>query len=189
MTACEQKANIFALLGRIFITELDQQSLKALQQPPIATIFETLQKGFTSYLENRQWDEKQIEQLASEYCHLFILPQKSGLSLRAGQWLTSQESSHLAQLEKIISDLDFDVSVINADFTHLPGDHLGVLLYFMSAVYRSDDEEIKALGESLSKLALLPWIFRFNEKLLVSTTNPLYLGSGKLLLEVLTFEE
>ena len=189
VTVYSQKATIFALLGRIFITELDRQSLEALQDQQIASIFEKLQAGFTNYLENTEWDEGQIEQLASDYCHLFILPQKSGLSLRASQWLTSEESNHLAQLETIISDLDFDASVNNPALKNLPGDHLGVLLYLMSSVYASDDEEIQKLGEPLAKLSLLPWVFRFNQKLLESTTNPLYLASGKLLLELLNYEE
>lgn len=189
MTSHSQKAAIFALLGRIFIAELDRQSLEALQEQQLSLVFEKLQKGFKNYLDNTQWDEEQIEQLASDYCHLFILPQKSGLSLRASHWMTSEESSHLAQLETIINGIDLDASVIQSDFTNLPGDHLGVLLYFMSAVYGSDDKEIQKLGASLTKLSLLPWIFRFNEKLLMSTTNPLYLSSGKLLLELLDFEE
>ena len=186
-TSCSQKTVIFALLGRIFISELDRESLEALQEQQILSVFEKLQTGCENYLMNTQWDDKQIELLASEYCHLFILPKKSGLSLRASHWLTNDESSHLAQLETIISDLD--TSVINSDAANLPGDHLGVLLYFLSAVYSSDDKEIQKLGASLTKLSLLPWITRFNEKLSESSTNPLYLASGKLLLQILDYEE
>ncbi|MCK5897225.1 MAG: molecular chaperone TorD family protein [Cocleimonas sp.] len=184
-----QKAVIFAMLGRIFIAELDRENIDALQQQKIASVFEKLQNGFTTYLEDTQWNKDQVEQLASEYCHLFILPQKPGLSLRASHWLTGDETSHLAQLEAIIDDFQFDASVINLDYKNLPGDHLGVLLYFMSSVYSSDDEEIQKLGESLTKLSLLPWIFKFNEKLSSSTNNPIYLAGGKLLLELLSLEE
>lgn len=183
-----QKAAIYALLGRIFISELDRQSLEALQEQQIVSIFEKLQTGSQNYLQNTKWDEAQIEQLASDYCHLFILPQKSGLSLRAGHWMTTDESAKLAQLETIISGLDFNTSAINVDFDKLPGDHLGVLLYFVSSVYCSDDDEIRQLGASLIQLSLLPWILRFYDKLLTSTDNPLYLASGKLLLELLGFE-
>lgn len=180
---------MYALLGRIFISELDRQSLEALQEQQISSIFEKLQSGTQKYLQNTIWDKEQIEQLASDYCHLFILPKKSGLSLRASHWMTSEESANLMQLEAIIRGLDLDSSVVDASFAKLPGDHLGVLLYFVSSVYQSDDKEIQKLGTSLIQLSLLPWILRFNDKLLSSTTNPLYLASGKLLLEVLDFEE
>lgn len=188
-TLSSEKAVIFALLGRIFIAELDRLSLEALQEQQLSSVFEKLQTGYTDYLMNTQWDDKQIELLASDYCHLFILPQKSGLSLRASHWMTKKESSHLAQLETIISGLDLDASVINPDLAKLPGDHLGVLLYFLSAIYSSDDKEIQKLGEPLTKLSLLPWIARFNEKLSESCSNPLYLAGGKLLLQMLDYEE
>ena len=75
-----------------------------------------------------------------------------------------------------------------ADGRVVSRDHLGVLLYFVSLVYRSDDKEIQKMGTLLIQLSLLPWVLRFNEKLLASTTNPLYLASGKLMLELLDFE-
>lgn len=187
-TTFSQKAAIYALLGRVFISELDQQSLEALQEEQVSSIFEKLESGTQTYLQNTVWDKEQIEQLASDYCHLFILPQKSGLSLRASHWMTSEESANLTQLETIIRGLDLDGSVVNESLAKLPGDHLGVLLYFVSSVYHSDDKEIQKLGTSLIQLSLLPWILRFNDKLLASTTNPLYLASGKLLMELLDFE-
>ena len=103
--------------------------------------------------------------------------------------MTKDESANLAQLEAIIGCLDFDKSLVNADIAALPRDHLGVLLYFVSSVYRSDNSEIQKLGTQLIQLSLLPWIVRFNDKLFVSTTNPLYLASGKLILELLDFEK
>ena len=188
-TTYSQKAAIYALLGRIFISELDQKSLEALQEQEISSIFEKLQHGSQNYLQNTRWNNDEIEQLASDYCHLFILPRKSGLSLIASHWMTNDESANLAQLGTIIRNLDFDESLVNADLAKLPGDHLGVLLYFVSSVYRSENREIQKLGTQLIQLSLLPWILRFNDKLLVSTTNPLYLASGKLILELLDFEE
>lgn len=188
-TTYSQKAAVYALLGRIFISELDQKNLEALQEQQITSIFEKIQNGSQGYLQNTKWDRENIEQLASEYCHLFILPQKSGLSLRASHWMTKDESAKLNELEAIISGLDLDDLVLDAGFDKLPGDHLGVLLYFVSSVYRSDDHKIQQLGTSLIQISLLPWILRFNNKLLISTDNPLYLASGKLLLELLDYEE
>lgn len=184
-----QKAAIYALLGRIFISELDHPSLEALQAPAVVSIFEKLHSGVQAYLQETEWDQAQIELLASDYCHLFILPQKSMLSLQARHWLTGDEAAKLTQLESIISSADFDALAINTAFDKLPKDHLGVLLYFVSSVYASDDPNIQKLGTSLIQIALLPWIIRFNEQLVLGSDNPLYLASGKLLLEVLDFEE
>ena len=70
----------------------------------------------------------------------------------------------------------------------MPHDHVGVLLYFISSVYASEDVRIQKLAGSIVQRALFPWIFRFIEQLLVSTKNPIYLSSGKLLQELLEFE-
>jgi len=183
-----EKAAIYALLGRIFVSELDRQSLEALKDQSISSVFEKIQGGFQDYLENTRWDEVQVEQLASEYCHLFILPQKSSLSLRASHWMKGEEANNIKQLETIISGLDLDDSLLSAGFANMPDDHLGVLLYFMSSIYASEDAEIQKLGASIAQLTLLPWIFKFNEKLSATTTNPVYLASGKLLLELLDFD-
>ncbi len=79
----QQQATIYALLSRIFISELDLQSLAVLQEPDVLTVFEKLHDGFRDYIENNSWDDRNLEDLASDYCHLFILPQKSSLSLQA----------------------------------------------------------------------------------------------------------
>ncbi len=187
-TAYSHKAVIYALLGRIFISELDRQSLEDLQEQQVSSIFEKIHGGFQKYLQETLWGKEQIELLASDYCHLFILPQKSGLSLRASHWMTGEESANLTHLETIIKGLDIEGSVVNESVAKLPGDHLGVLLYFVSSVYHSDNEEIQKLAIPLIQISLLPWIMKFNDKLLASTTNPLYLASGKLLIELLDFD-
>lgn len=183
-----QIASIYALLGRIFISELDRQSLEALKQQEVSSILEKLHSGVQDYLSDTQWDNEQVEQLASDYCHLFILPKKPGLSLRASHWMTSEEANNLNQLEVIISGLDIETSASNAGFSNVPHDHVGVLLYFISSVYASEDVQIQKLAGSIVQLALFPWIFRFIEQLLLGSKNPIYLSSGKLLQELLEFE-
>ena len=186
--AYAEKAAIYALLGRIFVSELDAPTLESLKEKGISSVFEKLHSGFQSHLENTNWDEAQLEQLASDYCHLFILPKKSSLSLSARHWLKAVGVSNLDALEGIINELEFNDGARRAGLENLPNDHLGILLYFISAIYASDDEEIQKLGPPLVQRTLLPWIARFNDKLSSATSNIIYLASGKLLLELLEFE-
>jgi len=187
----EEKAAIYALLGRIFITELDLpalQALQALQQAEISSVFEKLQTGFQDYLNKTDWNEQQIEQLAADYCQLFILPQKSGLSLRASHWMSSDAENDLSRLEAVINELDFDSKSCLAGVDNLPSDHLGILLYFISSIYASKRSEIRKLAKSIIQLVLLPWIFQFTGNLQSHCKNPLYLASAKLLQELMDFE-
>ncbi len=183
----EQQAAIYGLLGRVFIAELDHQCLVVLQEPDILTVFEKLHAGFRDYVENTPWDEERLERLASDYCHLFVLPQKSSLSLQASHWVAGEESSDIAQIEALIDSLEVDLSALSTHVNNIPNDHLGILLYFMGAIYTSDDPDVQRLGPQLAKLAFYPWIFRFADKLSTATNNPIYLASSKLLLELLEY--
>ncbi len=183
----QQQAAIYALLGRVFIGELDQQCLVVLQEPDILTVLEKLHVGFRDYMENTPWDEEHLERLASDYCHLFVLPKKSSLSLQAGHWVSSEDSCDIVQLEALINSLEIDLSALSIPVNHIPNDHLGILLYFMGAVYASDDPEVQKLGPQLAKLAFYPWILRFVDELSTATKHPIYLASSKLLLELLEY--
>lgn len=184
MDSHSQIAAIYALLGRIFISEMDRQSLDALRDREVSSVFEKLQSGFQDYLNNSDWDDERLEQLASDYCHLFILPGKSALPLRASHWMAGEEANTIEQLELLISGFKFDGLATDPAYANLPHDHLGVLLYFLSSVYASEDSEIQRLGPSIAGLALQPWIFRFGERLIAGSSNPLYVASGRLLLEL-----
>ena len=182
----QQQATIYALLSRIFISELDLQSLAVLQEPDVLTVFEKLHDGFREYIENTSWNDKQLEELASDYCHLFILPQKSSLSLQASHWVSNEESSDIAQMEVLINRLD--LSALSQPFNNVPNDHLGVLLAFMSAVYASDSPDLQKLGPQLADQVFGSWIKRFDDRLSTATSNPIYLASSRLLLELLEYK-
>jgi len=110
------------------------------------------------------------------------------VSLRASHWMTDEEAANLPRLEAIIASRERDPSVLQAGFTGLPNDHLGVLLYFIGAVYASDQEEVRKLGAAVARLAFFPWILDFRDKLLASSQNPLYRAACKLLVELLESE-
>ena len=176
-----QQGAIFSLLGRVFISELDMNTIHTLQDPNICQVMDKLQPGFSKYINETQWDDASINQLASDYCHLFILPQKTGLSLQANHWLLNDETFDIAKLESVIENLNIDLSSLNIGEVNLPKDHLSLLLYFISAVLGSPDNNIQALGHQIANLVLIPWALRFIDKLSAAETNPLYLASADLL--------
>lgn len=184
----QQQATIYALLSRIFISELDLQSITVLQEPDVLAVFEKLHGGFRDYIKNTAWDDKQLEGLASDYCHLFILPSRSSLSLQAGHWVSKEESGGIVQIEALISRLHVDLSALNQPSEKVPNDHLGVLLAFMSAIYASDSPGLQKLGPQLADQVFGPWIRRFDDKLSTVTSNPIYLASSRLLLELLEYK-
>jgi len=179
-----EKSAIYALLGRIFISELDRQGLHALKDRAISSVLEKLETGFQEYMDSSEWDSERVEELAAEYCQLFIVPGRSALSLRAGQWMGGEDGHAIERLEVIIRGLEFDGSAGVPGYKKVPDDHLGILLYFLSSVYASSEVNIRRLGPSIAGVVLHPWIFRFGEGLLVRTRSPLYAASGKLLLEL-----
>lgn len=183
----QQQATIYALLSRIFISELDFQTLAVLQEPDVLTVFEKLHDCFREYIENTSWDDKHLEDLASDYCHLFILPQNSSLSLQASHWVSNEESGGIVQIEALMNRLDMDLLVLSQPVNQVPKDHLGVLLAFLSAVYASDSPDIQKLGPQLADQVFGPWIKRFDDKLSTVTSNPIYLASSRLLLELLEY--
>ena len=184
----QKQATIYALLSRIFIGELDRQSLAVLREPDVLTVFEKLHDGFRDYIENNSWDDRNLEDLASDYCHLFILPQKSSLSLQASHWVSNDEYGRIAQIEAVINRLDVDVPALSQPFDNVPNDHLGVLLAFMSAIYASDSPDLQKLGPQLAHQVFGPWVSRFDHKLSTVTSNPIYIASSKLLLELLEYK-
>ncbi len=177
-------ARLYGVLARIFISELDATAVRALCHPDIASVLETLHPGYEAYMQAGEWDEARLEALASDYCHLFILPQETGLSLLASHWMRNKDSpcSHWSEgLERYKNT----VTDIPDSIHRLPNDHLGVVLAFVGALYASEDIELQKLAPVASAELLGPWIPKFVEKLGAMEANPIYSASGKLLLNVL----
>jgi TorA maturation chaperone TorD len=180
-----EKASITALLGRCFISEVDRKTLDLILNESILEVLEKLSPGFTGYMNESIWDNSRLEQLASEYCHLFILPGKEHVSLRMSHWV-KDNTFDTTVLENTISEMGFDFESLKVSKT--PSDHLGVLLYFMSGVYSSEDEEVSNLSSDLEK-QLFFWITAFEAKLNKFSKSPFYPTCTKLLLETLSTDE
>lgn len=113
----ESVANVYSLLARLWIQELDAPFLKCMAEEPLVSAFSQL--GLTLPTES-------VEQLAIEYCGLFIGPKNALLPMQS-VWqktqLDSQSASSVAKFAELIGYL-------------LPApalwDHLGVQLDLMS---------------------------------------------------------
>jgi TorA maturation chaperone TorD len=177
-----EKASIAALLGRCFISEMDRETIDLMLNESILEALEKISPGFTGYMNESSWNDLRLEQLASEYCHLFILPGKKHISLRMSHWV-KDNAFDTTVLENIISEMDFDFESLKISKT--PTDHLGVLLYFMGGVYSSEDKEVSCLASDLEK-QLFFWITAFESKLTNLSKSPFYPTCARLLIEILS---
>ena len=177
-----EKTSVFTLLGRCFISEMDKATMDLMLNESILGTLEKISPGFSKYMNENVWDDSQLEQLAAEYCHIFVLPGKKHVSLRMSHWI-NEGTFDTAILENVIAEMEFDFESLKVSKT--PTDHLGVLLYFMSGIYSSEDEGINNMSADLEK-QLFFWITAFEAKLKTSTENPFYLACGALLKETLS---
>ena len=175
-------ASLFILAGRIFINEVDKDFIEVLKAPDMLEILNKLQPGFSGYINNTTWDATQLELLAADYCQLFILPNKQSLSLHASHWQT-EEAIDISQLEQLMNQYLLPEAILSIGVTtKLPTDHLGILLYFIAALYSSNEPDTQLLGQQATKYFLQPWAPSFVENSTQITNNLLYLVGGKLLL-------
>lgn len=171
---------MYAFLGRVFISELDTNAVAALTDPGIALEMERYCPGFLDYINAAPWDEDRIESLAVEYCRLFVLPQKSGLSPQASHWVR-QQSIDFSQLELIIQKYQ-RASTDTVGLEHrVPYDHLGLILDFIGSLYASTDQDTRKLAPQVVKLYLSPWITEFVAKLSAAQPSPVYVAAGNVL--------
>lgn len=176
-----EQSPILALLARCFISEMDRECLDVMMSDQVLSVLEKISPGISAYMNESEWDNTRLEQLASDYCHVFILPGKKHVSLQMGHWI-DKSAFDITNLEKLISDMGFDFDSLKVSKT--PNDHLGVLLYFMSSVCSSESEEVSSMYNDLER-QLFFWIPPFLRKLSLSTESPFYLACGELLKETL----
>ncbi|NND99922.1 MAG: molecular chaperone TorD family protein [Pirellulaceae bacterium] len=120
----ESLSNVYALLSRLWLTEVDADFLNAVIASPIA---QTL-----NVTPDLAADPESIEQLATEYCRLFIGP-VNHLPPFQSVWQQGQlQSSVTDSVKSFAQAIGFSDL---ADSTTLP-DHLGIQLQIMSEIIR-----------------------------------------------------
>ena len=136
----ESVANVYSLLARLWIQELDAPFLKRMAEEPLVSAFSQL--GLTLPTES-------VEELAIEYCGLFIGPKNALLPMQS-VWqktqLDSQSASSVAKFAELIGYV-------------LPApalwDHLGVQLDLMSRFvsanhFQNDQNEEGAVASEVA---------------------------------------
>ena len=113
----ESVATVYSLLARLWIREVDNPVLKVMSEEPLVTAFERV--GLVLPTES-------VEQLATEYCGLFIGPKNALLPLQSVWQKTQLESQSATSVAKFAGLIGYALPA--------PAlwDHLGVQLDLMS---------------------------------------------------------
>lgn len=180
-TITAQRSQLFSLLGRIFVSELDEEMIKLLQHKDIVDVFEKLYEGYEEYI-CQEWKNSTLEDLAADYCHLFILPDKHSLSLKASHWSADSRTSE--KIENLVGRYRHNTLHSNT-LSSLPNDHLGILLNFIAHLLDSNNISAEKEADTFIQLALQPWVKDFTQKLNERSNNPLYCASSQLLLKII----
>ncbi len=171
---------IHALLSRIFLKEADAELMTELARPEIADVLEELEPGFAEYVRG-PWDDAKLEEEATEYARLFLLPR--GVTPFATAWLEGDEGAIRADLEERIAVLYDALRVRPADFGlgNVPSDHVGMLLALTSVALQVDSSG----GLAAKCDELTSWVPHFAQRVAEESTSPLYRAAGRLTTSVL----
>lgn len=165
-----QLAAIFELLGRLWLKEIDLETLEALGTNQPREAYEELGGFLPSKI-----DSATIEGLAVEYCELLIGP-KGQISPVESVWVEDQLQSTTA-------------SSMHRFFELLPGyqppsgfpDHIGVQLDFAGALLRIAqpiEDQSEAADEALTHFARkhFGWMSKFLLKIISNSDSEFYRG-------------
>ena len=126
MPESEARAGVYRLLARIWSAELDHPALRSLAAPPLKSLFE--QAGGTLPSNS---DAHAIEELAVDYCRLFIGP-SDHLPPYQSVWQEGQfQGSANASMREFIDLVGFQVGPL-ANSSML--DHFGLQLEMMGHI-------------------------------------------------------
>ena len=177
----ESVATVYALLGRLWMQEVDAPLLKGMAEEPLLSALSQLGLSLPS---------ESVEQLAMEYCALFIGPKNALLPMQS-VWqktqLDSQSASSVAKFAELIS------YVMPAPALW---DHLGVQLDLMSHLMlatrsqKKRDDEGKIADEVAA--AFFERHLKWSSPLLLGTSQrarlPLYRSLAEITQQFLKME-
>jgi len=149
---------MYALLGRLFSSEIDHDLLVVLRSASIREVFETTEPGCL--------DDFDPEAAAAEYCRLFVLPK--GVPAVAAAWLPGSDPNKSAGIIGLVLNLQSTLE-LNLPAA-LPPDHAGTLLPIMAWLLENQPE---AAGD-FQRVSLEPWLGQFAAALGEKTELPIY---------------
>lgn len=175
-----QHKNLYGLLGRCLISELDLQTVQSLQSPAIAEVLTTLDAELGPYL-SKAWNQAEFDNAAAEYCALFVLP--GGVTQVASHWVPgpTEQNGHkiVAGVEQILEN--FGLQVEQQRMGNVPKDNVGLLLLLAAELFALDASEASTHGQQFVANYVTPWALDFGAALRDRNSTPLYRAIGELL--------
>ena len=169
------------LLANLFLREADADLLAQLAKPDIADVLELLEPGSRAWLQDTTWDEPALDELASEYARLFLLP--GGVSPYAVAWMDGEEGNIRARLGDEIGSVMEALRVRPAEMGlgNVPSDHIGMLLALTAVALQT--EEAPAGGGLVGRIhdLMRAWAPAFADGLHEKADTPLYRAAARLL--------
>ena len=169
------------LLANLFLREADAELLGQLAQPDIADVLELLEPGSRAWLQDTTWDAAALDELASEFTSLFLLP--GGVSPYAVAWMDGEEGNIRARLGDEIGSLMESLRVRPAEMGlgNVPSDHIGMLLALAAVALQTEQDPAGGGLAGRVHDLMRPWTPAFAETLHEKADSPLYRSAARLL--------
>ncbi len=188
------RANIYSLLARFYLKEVDTELIEALKDERVRSVLKGLGADVEALSEGTG-DRSLIDTLSEEYAALFIVP--GSLSPYESVWvrgLLAQGPEEEVRL--FYRRLGLDVS--GDSFKGLLADHIGIELDFMGRLAERESEawdmgdekealELRSLEAEFFNGHIGRWAFRLIDRLIKNARHPLYreiFGATKNFLEM-----
>jgi len=180
------RAAVYNLLSRLVAMEVDEELVRELGTEDVQSLlnyfaqlgeFKPHVNTINTYLAKLS-DEGYRLELAADYCTLFLMDGKHGVSLYASQYLSSDASDGLFgeihhEMTAVLSKSQLAMS---SDFPE-PADHLAVLLAYMSQIC---DHEPEVQADFLTRY-LGSWLNTFKQQLDREDDRGFYAAVGALI--------
>ncbi len=171
---------LLRLLSRIYLKEVDREFASFLSDSNCLEVFGMKSSDFST------WSQELEEELAVEFCRLFITP---GVCVPlASAFLGAAEGDSKAKestVALLIPGILEQVGVsLEAEFAELPQDHLS-LLFSLWALFLAEG----AGGDDFKKICLDPWVMAFADRLYEKAQHPFYQGLAQVTKESLQNHE
>ncbi len=127
----ESVATVYSLLARLWICEVDDPVLKGLSEEPLVSALEKVGLAFPT---------DSVEQLAIEYCRLFIGPKNALLPMQSVWQKTQLESQSASSVAKFAGLIGYELPA-PALWDHL-GVQLDLMSHFVLATHSHENKDI-----------------------------------------------
>lgn len=193
LAEAEARSHLYGLLARLFRAEVDAELLAELRAPTTAAALRQAGVDVEACLGGAA-DQALLEDLARDYCHLFLLTFPPLESVQRGEGQTWGQ--HTVQVRNEIEDL----GLAFGGGRHLLPDHLATELEVMqhlagveAAALAADDPDVAATVQQRQRAFLrehlLRWAPRYLDTVAAHAAQPFYAQVAGLAADFLRAEE